>query len=78
MLRIADEYEYVVPFARTDQLRRFPSITVPEAWNDLPVEIKLLLSVSSFCHNFKKYQLSPLPSIPECTRLYCPVCQVLP
>jgi hypothetical protein len=78
MLRIADEYEYVVPFARTDQLRRFPSITVPEAWNDLPVEIKLLPSVSSFCHNLKKYHLSTLPSLPECTRLYCPVCQVLP
>jgi hypothetical protein len=56
LLRIADDYEYVVPFARTDHLRRFPTISVPEAWNVLPVEIKLLPSVSSFCYNFKKYQ----------------------
>jgi hypothetical protein len=69
LLRISDEYEYVVPFARTDQLRRFPIISIPEAWNDLPFEIKLSPSASSFCYNFKKYQLSTL---------YCPVCQALP
>jgi hypothetical protein len=78
LLRNPDEFEYVVPFARTDQLRRFPLTSAPEAWNALPVELKLLPTIYSFCSNLKKNYLSSLPSIPECTRLYCPVCQVLP
>jgi hypothetical protein len=78
LLRNLDESEYVIPFARTDQLRRFPVTSAPEAWNALPTEIKLLPSISSFCCNLKKNYLSTLPSVPECNRLYCSVCQVLP
>jgi hypothetical protein len=78
LLRNPDEFKYVVPFARTDQLRRFPLTSAPEAWNALPVETKLLPTIYSFCSNLKKNYLSSLPSTPECTRLYCPVCQVLP
>jgi hypothetical protein len=75
LLRNAENY--VVPFARTDHLRRFPLISVPEIWNDLPPELKCLPSVSSFCSNFKKVNMLLLPSTPDCTRLYCPVCQAI-
>jgi hypothetical protein len=73
LLRNADDY--VVPFARTDHLRRFPFTTIPEVWNALPSELKNLPSISSFCNNFKSIYLSLLPSLPVCTRLFCPVCQ---
>jgi hypothetical protein len=76
LLRNAEDY--VVPFARTDHLRRFPLSTIPEAWNALPPELKNLPSVSSFCNNFKSINLSMLPSMPVCTRLFCPVCQSVP
>jgi hypothetical protein len=43
LLRNADDF--VVPFARTDQLRRFPLITILETWNNLASELKNMPSV---------------------------------
>jgi hypothetical protein len=76
LLRNADDY--LVEFARTDQIRRFPLYTIPEIWNNLTPELKNSVSVYTFCSNFKKTNLSTLPSTPVCTRLFCPVCQALP
>jgi hypothetical protein len=70
--------DFVIPFARTDHLRRFPLTTAPEAWNSLPLELKNSPTVSVFCNNFKNVNLSMLPSSPVCTRLFCPVCQAAP
>jgi hypothetical protein len=76
LLRNAEDY--VIPFARTDHLRRFPLTAAPEVWNPLPLALKNSPSVSLFCNNFKNIYLDMLPSTPECTRLFCPVCQVVP
>jgi hypothetical protein len=70
--------DYIVPYARTDQLRRLPLITAPETWNALSPDLKNLLSVTLFCQQFKNNCLSSLPSVPDCTRLFCPVCQAVP
>jgi hypothetical protein len=76
LLRNADDF--IIPFARTDQLRRFPQVTAPEAWNSLPLELKNSPTVSVFCNNFKNAILTMLPAEPVCTRLFCPVCQAAP
>jgi hypothetical protein len=51
LLRNANDF--VVPFARTEHLKRFPLITIPEAWNSLSPELKNLSSVYSFCSSLK-------------------------
>jgi hypothetical protein len=76
LLRNADVYQ--VQFARTDHLRRFPLHSIPEAWNALSPELQNSPSVYSFCSNFKNINILTLPSIPVCTRLFCPVCQATP
>jgi hypothetical protein len=75
-LRNADDF--IVPYSRTDQLRRFPLVTAPEFWNALSPNLKNLPSITSFCNQFKTNCLLTLPSIPVCTRLFCPVCQAVP
>jgi hypothetical protein len=76
LLRNADDY--LVQFARTDQIRRLPLTSIPEIWNTLSPELKNSPSVYTFCLNLKKFYLSTLPPTPVCTRLFCPVCQVIP
>jgi hypothetical protein len=76
LLRNADDY--LVQFSRTEYLRRFPLSTIPETWNSLSPELKNSPSIFTFCSNLKNFYLSTLPPTPVCTRLFCPVCQVIP
>jgi hypothetical protein len=75
---LRDAENYIVPFARTDQVLRFPLVTCPLAWNNLSSICKNLPSLPSFCNHFKMLVFTNLPSTPVCTRLFCPVCQVPP
>jgi hypothetical protein len=76
ILRHTDNF--VIPFARTDQVLRFPLVTVPLAWNNLSPVCKNMPNVLLFCNHFKTMIFSTLPDVPVCTRLFCPVCQALP
>jgi hypothetical protein len=55
---------------------KFPLVQVPTLWNNLPSEIKIICNASTFTHSVKNMLLSNLPSIPICTRLFCPVCSL--
>jgi hypothetical protein len=73
---LRNEDDVQVPFARTNQLLKFPLVQVPTLWNNLPSEIKNIRNASTFIHSVKNMLLSNLPSIPICTRLFCPVCSL--
>jgi hypothetical protein len=71
---LRNEDDYHIPFARTNQLQRFPLTTLPKTWNDLPVNLKLITNHNSFASAVKTFYLDSIPDVPVCTRLFCPVC----
>jgi hypothetical protein len=66
------EADYLIPFARTDHVSRFPLTQAPKLWNDLPPEIKNISNSNTFNIALKKYLLNTLTT--TCTRLFCPAC----
>ena len=75
ILRNDDEIH--VPFARTDQLSRFPLYHLPKLWNALPEDIKIIRNKSSFSTKVKIHLLSKLSSTVTCGRLFCPSCTTI-
>jgi hypothetical protein len=71
---LRNEDDFQVPFARTNQLQRFPLVQIPTLWNNLPIEIKSVRNIHIFINSVKNILFSKLPDNPVCTRLFCPVC----
>jgi hypothetical protein len=73
---LRNEDDFCIPYARTNHLLRFPFVRCPSLWKDLPIETKILNSPLNFTSTVKSSFLNLLPEIPECTRLFCPVCSL--
>jgi hypothetical protein len=42
------EADYLIPFARTDHVSKFPLTQAPKLWNDLPSDIKNISNSNTF------------------------------
>jgi hypothetical protein len=73
---LKNEDDFQVPFARTNQLQKFPIVQIPSLWNNLPHELKSIQSSYGFSISLKNALLNNLPDNPICTRLFCPVCSI--
>jgi Reverse transcriptase (RNA-dependent DNA polymerase) len=73
---LRNEDDFRIPYARTNHLIRFPIVCCPTLWNNLPFETKIITSPLTFILTVKSSLLELLPNVPECTRLFCPVCSV--
>jgi hypothetical protein len=76
---LRNEDDFRIPYARTNHLGtvlRLPIVRCPSLWNDLPFVTKILDSPIIFTSTVKTSFLDLLPEIPECTRLFCPVCSL--
>jgi hypothetical protein len=73
---LRNEDDFQVPFARTNQLQKFPIVQIPTLWNNLPQELKSIQSSYGFSNSLKNALLNNLPDNPICTRLFCPVCSI--
>jgi hypothetical protein len=73
---LRNEDDFQIPFARTNQLQKFPLVQIPTLWNNLPQELKTIQSSYSFSNSVKKTLLNNLPDNPVCTRRFCPVCSM--
>jgi hypothetical protein len=63
---------YLIPFARTDHVTRFPLTQAPKLWNELPSAIRNISNSNTFNQALKEHLRDTLTT--TCTRLFCPAC----
>ena len=78
LYNLRNNNDYFVPQIRTKFLTRFPLYNLPILWNNLPSHFKEISSKKSFAFHLKTFYLNSLNPIPNCNRLFCPSCTVLP
>ena len=75
-LRNADQL--FIPYARTNTISRMPLYSFPKIWADFPSEeIKFIRNKLEFNQKLKEYFISNLRNVPDCSRLFCPACQLI-
>ena len=66
-----------IPFARLSSSDRRPLVNLPRLWQNFSEEnIKIIRNRPEFNQKLKKHLLNELSSIPNCSRLLCPVCHL--
>jgi hypothetical protein len=50
---LRNEDDFQIPFARINQLQRFPLVQIPTLWNNLPLEIKSVRNIYIFINSVK-------------------------
>jgi len=74
---LRNETDFSVPFARLSSSEKRPLVNLPRTWQDFPDEsIKILRNRTEFNSKLKMYFLNQLSSVPNCSRLLCPVCHL--
>jgi len=73
---LRNDNDFNVPFARTNQIERFPLSTFPKIWNGLPDEITIIRKVSEFKEKLKKFLIEKILPNFQCDRLVCPTCHL--
>ena len=73
---LRNDDEFYVPFARTEQLSRFPFHSFPLLWNSVPEYLKIIRNRNEFDCKLKTYFLDKLKSNIMCNRLLCPSCHL--
>ena len=64
-----------IPTALLSQTERQPYFLFPRLWSEFDVPaIKIIRNVTEFNNALKTYLLDILPSVVNCTRLFCPSC----
>jgi hypothetical protein len=77
-MQLRDDEEYYVPFARINQIEKFPLFAFPKLWNNLEdAPLKGISSKIEFNIKLKLYFMNKLDSNYVCTRLLCPNCHIL-
>ena len=67
--------ELFIPTAILSQTERQPYILFPRLWSEFDVPaIKIIRNVTEFNNALKAHLLNILPSVDNCTRLFCPSC----
>ena len=74
LLNLRNNDDYYSPPSRTTFISRFPLFSLPSLWNNLPNNLKELVSKNSFSFNLKKHFVDLLNLNPICKRLLCPAC----
>jgi hypothetical protein len=77
-MQLRDDEEYYVPFARINQVEKFPLVTYPKLWNNLEdAALKGISNKIEFNNKHKMHFMNKLDSNYVCTRLLCPNCHIL-
>ena len=71
---LRNDNDFYSPLARTNQIQRFPLFLLPELWNSIPENVKILRNHLTFASTLKKLFISELSDTPRCDRLLCPSC----
>jgi len=71
---LRNDSEFYIPLARTNQISRFPLISLPQLWNSLPPDLTIVRNTAEFKNKTFNYFLESIPEIFNCTRLFCPAC----
>ena len=64
---------YFVPRHNNIFFKRFPPISFPSTWNEIPADLKLIESKQLIKHKLKEMLLENISNF-ECNKLYCYVC----
>jgi len=73
---LRNDNDFFVPFARTDQISRFPLSNLPKIWNTLPDNLTIIRNRLEFLLELKSYFLNLMSDNIVCDRLLCPVCHL--
>lgn len=74
---LRNQHNFNIPFARTQFSANSPIVKLPQIWENFDdMEIKMIVSKSTFSLKLKNFLLSKLSSVPVCTRLLCPTCHL--
>ena len=65
---------YKVNHPKNNSLSRFPSVRLPEAWNSLPIDLKLMIKKEHFKDALKWNALSKYNETVFCGVMSCPDC----
>ena len=76
-INLRHDNDFSIPFARLTSSEKRPLVNLPKTWQDFSEEsIKILRNRNEFNTKLKKFLLTQLSSIPNCTRLLCPACHL--
>jgi len=71
---LRNDSELFIPFSRTNQLSRFPIISLPTIWNSLPSNVTIVRNTREFKNVSFEHFMEKIPDNFSCTRLFCPAC----
>jgi hypothetical protein len=75
MLRNSNDLN--IPFSRLHSADRQPLFAFPAIWERLTdIQLKFIRKKTEFDTKLKKYLLSELSPVVNCTRLFCPSCSM--